>query len=180
MQEFNEDDLFALKSMLETQIENDYVDGSNAKSDGAFDFLIGEWDLVRTSFGARGNIASRTKGTVATRYTFKGRVIQEDFYTFREDGTSYRGGIALYTYSPSSEQWHVAAVDASTGATSYQPVWVDGEVRYESVVRLPDREIRTKSRVFNISSDSTEWEQHVSIDGVDWFPNYHIIQRRSK
>lgn len=176
--DFTKSDLFALKSTLEAQIESDFVHGVDAKTNGEFNFLIGEWDLVRTSFGADGNVASRTKGTAVARYTFEGRAIQEDFYNYSDDGTPYRGGTALYTYSPSSMQWHVAAVDASTGATAYQPMWVDGEVHYESVVRLPDREIYTKSRIFGISKDTTEWEQAVSIDNVDWFPNYHIINHR--
>ncbi len=178
MDEFSRSDLFALKSRLESQIEYDFSHGTSAKEDGAFDFLIGEWDLVRTSFGADGEVISLTKGTVVARYTFEGRAIQEDFYNHREDGTAYRGGTALYTLSPTSDQWHVAAIDASTGATAYEPVWLDGEAHYESVVRLPGREIYTKSRIFNISQDTTEWEQYVSIDGVEWFPNYHIINHR--
>ncbi len=180
MREFSVNDLFALKSMLEAQIETDFVEGSNAKNDGSFEFLIGEWDLVRTSFDENGNVASQTKGSVVARYTFEGRVIQEDFYNYRSDGTAYRGGVALYTYSPSSKQWHVAATDASTGATSYKPTWVKDEVQYESTVRLPDREVYTKSRIFNISRDTTEWEQKVSLDGLEWFPNYHIINHRKK
>lgn len=175
---FTKSDLFTLKSTLEAQIESDFVQGEDAKSNGEFDFLIGEWDQVRTSFGADGKVVSRTKGTVVARYTFEGRTIQEDFYNYSDGGTPYRGGTALYTYSPSSTQWHVAAVDASTGATAYQPVWVEGEVHYESVVRLPNIEIYTKSRIFNISKDTTEWEQAVSIYNVEWFPNYHIISQR--
>jgi len=180
VRDFSVKDLFALKLMLEAQIESDFIESSNAKNDGAFDFLIGEWDLVRTSFDQNGNVASLTKGTVVAEYKFEGRVIQEDFYNYRGDGMLYRGGTALYTYSPSSKQWHVAATDASTGAASYQPSSVDGEIHYESVVRLPDRQISTKSRIFNISRDTTEWEQKVSIDGVEWFPNYHIINSRKR
>jgi hypothetical protein len=180
VREYSANDLFALKSMLEAQIETDFVEGSNAKNDGSFEFLIGEWDLVRTSFDENGNVASQTKGSVVARYTFEGRVIQEDFYNYRSDGTAYRGGIALYTYSPSSKLWHVAAADVSTGATSYKPTWANGEVQYESTVRLPDREVYTKSRIFNISLDTTEWEQKVSLDGLEWFSNYHIINHRKK
>ena len=178
MSEFSQTDLFTLKSKLENQLEYGFSESETAQSHGAFDFLIGEWDLVRTSFDADGELARRTKGTVVARYAFAGRVIQEDFHNFRDDGSAYRAGTALYTFNPSAKQWHVAAIDASTGATAYQPVWVAGEVRYESVVRLPDRDVFTKSRIFNIASDSTEWEQHVSIDRKEWFPNYHIINRR--
>ncbi len=180
MPEFSKSDLFALKSMLEAQIDADFVEGATAQSNGEFEFLIGEWELIRTSFDANGDVAHQTKGTVVARYIFEGRVIQEDFYNYRDDGKAYRGGTALYTYSPSSQQWHVAAVDGSTGAGTYQPSWVDGEVHYASVITLPDREIYTKSRIFNISHESTEWEQKVSIDGMEWFPNYHIINRRRK
>ncbi len=180
MPEFSKSDLFSLKSMLEAQIDADFVEGATAQSNGEFEFLIGEWELIRTSFDANGDVAHQTKGTVVARYIFEGRVIQEDFYNYRDDGTAYRGGTALYTYSPSSQQWHVAAVDGSTGAGTYQPSWVDGEVHYESVITLPDREIYTKSRIFNISHESTEWEQKVSIDGMEWFPNYHIINHRRK
>ena len=180
MDEFPLADLFALKSTLESQFEEDFSNGTSAKEDGAFDFLIGKWDLVRTSFGADAQIAHRTKGTVVARYTFEGRAIQEDFYNYREDETAYRGGTALYTLNPSSGQWHVAAIDASTSATAYQPVWVDDEIHYESAVQLPDREVYTKSRIFNISPNTTEWEQLVSIDGVEWHPNYHIINQRKR
>lgn len=180
MKQFSVSDLFSLKSALEAQLERDFVDGVTDQTDGSFDFLIGEWDLVRTSFDEAGNAVSTTKGAVVARYTFDGRVIQEDFYNYREDGVAFRAGTALYTYSPFSQQWHVAAIDASTGATSYSPSWVDGEVHYQSVVRLPDREVQTKSRIFNISPDLTEWEQMVSIDGVDWFPNYHITSYRKQ
>ncbi|MGI9326334.1 MAG: hypothetical protein ACR2PZ_14015 [Pseudomonadales bacterium] len=180
MKEFTPTDLFALKLMMEAQLEADYVSELNAKSDGAFDFLIGEWDLVRTSFDETGNVVSKTNGSVIAKYAFDGRVIQEDFHNLREDGIAYRGGTALYTYSPSFKQWHVAAIDASTGATSYQPIWIDGEVHYDSVVRLPDREILTNSRIFNISRESYEWEQSVSINGATWFPNYHIANHRRR
>ncbi len=177
MNDFSKVDLFALKSVLEGQIERDFVDGVSAQDNGAFDFLIGEWDLVRSNYDANGNVA-RTKGSVVARYVFAGGAIQENFYNLRDDGAAYRAGTALYTYSPSSDQWHVAAIDVSTGATSYNPVVVDGEVRYESTVKLPGRDIFTKSRIFNIAGDSNEWEQQVSIDGELWFPNYHIASYR--
>ncbi len=180
MAEFSIADLFSLKALLEAQLASDFSDGKSAQQDGAFEFLIGEWDLQRTSFGADGKASNRTEGTVTARYTFDGRVIQEDFYNYRDDGTPYRGGTALYTVSTSSGQWHVAAVDASTGATAYQPAWINGEVHYDSVVQLPDRDVYTRSRIFNISQDSYEWEQAVSIDGTEWLPNYHIINLRMK
>ncbi len=75
--------------------------------------------------------------------------------------------------------WGVAAVDASTGATSYSPEWIGDEVRYGSVVNLPGRDVYTRSRIFNISANSYEWEQEVSLDGETWHKNYHILNTRN-
>ena len=179
-EELSATELFAFKAAMEAQLEQDYVGGTSAKEDGAFDFLIGEWGLVRRSFGLDGQLAHETKGRVVARYVFDGRVIQEDFFNYRADGRAYRGGTALYTLSPSSKSWSVAAVDAATGATSYQPQWIDGEMRYESVVELPDRTVYTRSRIYNIADNSYEWKQEVSLDREAWHQNYHIFNQRKK
>ncbi len=180
MKTFSTGDLFALKALLEQQLERDFIHGPSASDDGSFDFLIGEWHSIRTSFNETGNVAHIAKGSVAATYVFDGRAIQEDFYHHREDDVSFRAGSALYTYRASSKEWFVAAMDASTGTTSYQPTWIENEVHYTSVVELPDRNIHTKSRIYNISPERTEWEQRVSIDGVHWFKNYHIVNNRKR
>jgi len=174
MSQYSIDELFVLKFAMEAQLERDFVDGPSAEEDGSFDFLIGEWDLTRTNFDARGACKETTFGTVSAHYTLGGRAIQEDFFNHRKESAQYRGGSALYTYRASSSSWHVAAIDAAIGATSYQPDFVDGEVRYESEVQLPAQTVFTRSRIFNISEATTEWEQQVSVDGTNWLPNYHI------
>ncbi len=178
MDNFSGTDLFEMKATLEKQFEQDYIrsPGSKAKR---FDFLIGEWDLTRKSFDSQGEVARETRGIVVARYTFEGRVIQEDFHNYLANGEAYRGGTALYTFNPSTEVWGVAAVDASTGATSYSPEWIGDEVRYGSVVNLPGRDVYTRSRIFNISVNSYEWEQEVSLDGETWHKNYHILNTRN-
>lgn len=95
MEGFTESDLFAFKSNIEAQLEQDYLVGKSAEEDGSFDFLIGDWNLLRRSFGLNGKLQHETKGTVVAGYVFDGRVIQEDFFNYREDGLAYRGGTAL-------------------------------------------------------------------------------------
>lgn len=179
MSEFKVKNLFQMKSSLEQQLAQHYTAGPNLEAK-RFDFLIGEWNLVRQSFNAAGEVANQTKGTIAARYTFDGRVIQEDFYNYLASGEPYRAGTALYTYSPLSNAWVVAAVDASVGGTSYTPEWVGNEVQYRSTITLPDRTVFTKSGIFNISEAAYEWEQEVSLDGEVWKKNYHILNTRKK
>ncbi len=174
---FEVSDLFQMKSALEQQIEHHYTSGPIEEA-RRFDFLIGDWDLVRKSFNAAGDVAHESKGVVSARYTFDGRVIQEDFFNYLPSGEPYRAGTALYTYSPLSNAWVVAAVDASIGGSSYTPEWVGDEVRYSSTITLPDRNVFTRNRIFNISEDFYEWEQEVSLDGKVWHKNYHILNTR--
>lgn len=177
----NIDAVFDLKSGLEAQLASAYQQGPTIRSDGAFDFLLGQWELVRTSFDGQGKPADVSSGRVSARYTLEDRVIQEDFYNYGPNGDTFRAGTALYTYAPMTRQWHVAALDAAAGATAYQPVFSNGEVHYTSVIVLPqspDTPIYTRSRIYNITRDSTEWAQQVSLDRVSWHANYHIYSRR--
>lgn len=175
--EFKISDLFQLKSALEQQLEQHYIEGPVEEA-LRFEFLIGDWDLVRKSFNHSGDVAQESKGTVSARYRFDGRVIQEDFFNYLPSGETYRAGTALYTYSPLSNAWTVAAVDASVGGTSYIPEWVNDEVRYTSEIILPERNVFTRNRIFNISKNAYEWEQEVSLDGKMWHKNYHILNTR--
>ena len=89
MDNFSGTDLFEMKATLEKQFEQDYIrsPGSKAKR---FDFLIGEWDLTRKSFDSQGEVARETRGIVVARYTFEGRVIQEDFHNYLANGEALR------------------------------------------------------------------------------------------
>lgn len=172
-------DLFQMKPVLEQQLEEHFTSGPNTEAQ-RFDFLIGDWDLVRKSFDEAGSVARETRGTVSARYTFEGRVIQEDFFNYLANGEPYRAGTALYTYSPLSNTWTVAAVDASVGGTSYTPEWVGDEIQYNSTITLPIQLVLTRNRIFNISKDAYEWEQEISLDGELWKKNYHILNTRKK
>lgn len=173
------ENLFELKAVFEAQFQADYVNETALERDNPFEFLIGEWDLVRTSFDHAGKTANRTNGSVVASYTFGGRVIQEDFDNYLSNGVTCRSGTALYTYSPTTREWTVAAVDAAVGATTYSPKWINGEVHYDSVVQVPSGEVAyTRSRIFNIGRDSYEWEQEASVDKHKWYRAYHILNTR--
>lgn len=153
-------------------------------SDGQqFAFLIGDWDVNATKFGADGAILFQYKATWSARYLNEGRMVMDDFKALAPDGRPISSFVTLRTYSEDTRRWEMAGLAAMQPAASleWHGAWTGDEMRSDAEGVDPSgRPVKTKIRFSDITPERFLWESESSFDGgKTWMRTASLVATRA-
>lgn len=147
-----------------------------------FDFLLGEWDARTTRYRADGSEIAGYPGTWRARHLHEGRILLDEFTARLDDGSELSFMATLRTFSSATKRWEMMFLIAHQPQliTSFSGVFEEGEMRLDgSGKTLSGDPVVSRVRFFDITSESFEWENRVSLDGgATWYRDSTISARR--
>jgi len=159
-----------------------YLQGAPEQSH-QFDFLIGQWDVSATRYGADGSVQWVYPASWCAQHVNDGRMVMDEFRAQLPDGREIACYVTLRTYCDTLQRWEL------TGLASLQPAaqaqWhgqhVDGDMLLEAAAKdAQGQSILSKIRFFDIQPDAFQWENRVSHDeGKSWLLSASLVARRS-
>ena len=139
--------------------------GPNA---GAFDFLLGEWDVVMLVMPEGSTVGRRA--TLNVRRILDGAAILDEIRHADEHGQVNFRGAAFRTYLADRDRWYVVWMMANIeGCTELEARSVDGDVHTTGKGRDPEGTLMERGRYYDISGDGFSFTLERSNDaGTTW------------
>jgi hypothetical protein len=139
--------------------------GGNA---AAFDFLLGEWDVLMLTLPESSTVGRRA--TLKVRPILDGTALLDEIRHIDETGGVNFRGATFRTYLRDRDRWYVLWMMASTrGCTELEAQVIDGEVHTTGKGSDPWGELMERGRYYDISRDGFSFTLERSNDaGVTW------------
>lgn len=139
-----------------------------------FQFLIGDWHVIAQRFDPRsGELLAEVVVEQHVEYRNNKRMLFEEWAAYSPaSGYQVSYGVTLRTYSEAVDHWQVVyfASHQPSPASTYRMHQHDGEMHGRGEFEDPSAgTVMYKTRFFNITAESYEWEQKYSLDGENWF-----------
>jgi hypothetical protein len=153
--------------------------GRNA---GAFDFLLGEWEIEMLVMPEGARAGRRAVSQV--HRILDGAALFDEIRHLDESGEVNFRGASFRTYVPESDRWYVIWMMANAeGYSELRAEVVDGEVRTSGRGRDPGGELIERGRYHDISADGYSFTLERSYDGgKTWsrpFVSFRAVRRRA-
>jgi hypothetical protein len=132
-----------------------------------FEFLIGEWDCEWTGFNKEGEALAPLPCRWSARYTFDGRMVQDDYRLWDSDQKLIFSGTTLRSYSPDKARWEFVFLGSQQPAwPRFHGRWEQGEMRIHAEgTDRQGRDFVSRIKFHKITSNSFEWRMDTSYDG---------------
>jgi len=136
-----------------------------------FDFWVGEWDAIGTSYGPGGK-QTRTEAKNSITRDLAGHVVRE---SFKMPGLS---GMSISVFDPGARLWRQTWVDNQGEYIALAGTFTGGKMILHTIPR-PLRPNSVNRMVFSkITSDSFDWDWDASADaGATWLTSGTCITR---
>ena len=159
-----------------------YREGVPAEA-SQFDFLLGEWETRSMRYRADGSEIGGYGGSWRARKLHSGRILLDEFTACLDDGSEISTMATLRTFSTATQRWEMTFLIAHQAQliTSFSGVFEEGEMRLEGAGRtLGGEAVQARVRFHDITDESFEWENRVSLDGgATWYRDNTISARRT-
>lgn len=159
-----------------------YLNGP-AGDDRQFAFLIGDWNVDATKFGADGAKPVQYKATWSARYLNEGRMVMDDFKALAPDGRPISSFVTLRTYCEHTRRWEMAGLAAQQTAASmeWHGAWTGSEMQIHAAGVDPSgQHVSSRIRFSDITPDRFLWESESSFDGgKTWARTASLVATRA-
>jgi len=143
---------------------------------------LGDWDARTTRYRADGSEIAGYAGTWSARHLHDRRILLDEFTAHLDDGAEISYMATLRTYCTSTQRWEMTFLIAHQPQliSAFSGVWENGEMRLEgSGSTLSGQPVLATVRFFDITPETFEWENRVSLDGgATWYRDSAISARR--
>jgi len=147
-----------------------------------FDFLLGQWELV--VHPKVSGLAAMIHGAPKLLGTWKawraGADIEDEIRIVDGSGNPLSSNHSLRTWDATQNRWRISGRDSSKGRTSEATgQWQGGEMHLDGQFTDGDGKTLTRTRYYDISSDSFQMSQDRSNDnGQTWEEGTLVIDAR--
>jgi hypothetical protein len=143
--------------------------GRNA---GAFDFLLGEWEVAMLTMPEGSTVGRRA--TLNVRRILDGAALLDEIRHVDEAGQVNFRGATFRTYLVDKDRWYVLWMMAHIeGCTELEAQVIDGEVHTTGRGRDPWGELMERGRYYDISGDAFSFTLERSNDaGQTWIRSF--------
>lgn len=139
--------------------------GRNA---GAFDFLLGEWEIAMLTMPEGSTVGRRA--TLRVQRILDGTAILDEIRHVDQAGQVNFRGATFRSYLPETDRWYVLWMMANVeGYTELYAQVMDGEVHTTGKGRDPGGELVERGRYYDITGDGCSFTLERSYDdGKTW------------
>ena len=157
------------------------VGAQDAQLPRDFDFLDARYNCTYTGYDQEGKAGPGFPCVWSGRYTFNGRMFQDDFVMYNLDGVEVFSGTTLRTWSPQLERWEMVFLGSNQAATwmPFHGLAVDDEIVISNSGEDQQGPFIGKIRFFEIGDHGFTWDLHRSHDqGATWVKSGEIVARK--
>lgn len=144
-----------------------------------FDYLLGDWEFVRTRHSPDGT-KNEARGYWSARRSADGAIITDEYRLLAPDGSTQYVSTTVRAYSAAERRWNLIGVEPGQGYMQPGIAWKEGEdMRVDQTFGRPPDTTEWRIRYHNIRPDAFSWRADVSRDGGrTWVEGYQTLEAR--